>query len=181
MRFGDSIIQYWRMKVAARWIPGGSQVLDVGCHQGEFLKFLGKKIVPSVGIDPLCEENHSAEPHLLIRKEFHPNLPFDDGSFDAVVLLATIEHMQQKTDIAKESRRLLRKGGRVIITVPSLLVDKILSILLFLRMVDGMSLEEHHGFSPDELPGIFLPEGFTLKARKKFQFGLNNLFVFERL
>jgi 2-polyprenyl-3-methyl-5-hydroxy-6-metoxy-1,4-benzoquinol methylase len=181
MRIGDYFIQWWRMQVAARWIPEGSRVLDIGCHQGEFLKMLGKKIAPSVGIDPLYEENPALNTHTLVRKEFHPDLSFEDGSFDVVVLLATIEHMQQKTDIAREARRLLRKGGRVIITAPSLLVDKLLSVLLFFRVVDGMSLEEHHGFSPDELPKIFLPEGFALKEGRKFQFGLNNLFVFERL
>jgi SAM-dependent methyltransferase len=181
MRIGDYIIQLWRMRVAARWIPEGSRVLDIGCHQGEFLRFLGRRIVPSVGIDPLFRDNPDSTTHLFMRSEFQKGLPFDDGSFDAVVLLATIEHMQQKPDVAREAGRLLRKGGRVIVTVPSLLVDKLLSILLRLRLVDGMSLEEHHGFSPDDLPGIFLPEGFNLKKGQKFQFGLNNLFVFERL
>ena len=89
--------------------------------------------------------------------------------------------MRETSLIAREASRLLSKGGRVIITVPSVLVDKILAILLFLRIVDGMSLEEHHGFSPDDLPGIFLPEGFRLIKKQKFQLGLNNLYVFERL
>jgi len=50
-----------------------------------------------------------------------------------------------------------------------------------LHIVDGMSLEEHHGFLPDELPDIFIPAGFSLRIKRKFQFGLNNLYVFERL
>ena len=75
----------------------------------------------------------------------------------------------------------MRSGGRVIITVPTLLVDKILNIIVMLRFLDGMSLEEHHGFLPDELPGIFIPEGFRLNNKRKFQFGLNNLYVFEQL
>ncbi len=181
MRIGDYIIQSWRMRVAARWIPEGSRVLDIGCHQGEFLNFLGQKIAPSVGIDPLYRENPGSKIHLFIRQEFQKDLPFEGSSFDAVILLATIEHMHQKAEVAREAGRLLRKGGRVIITAPSLLVDKLLSVLLFLRVVDGMSLEEHHGFSPNELPDIFLPEGFELMKKERFQFGLNNLFVFERL
>ena len=87
-----------------------------------------------------------------------------------------------KAELRKEeSRRLLRKGGYIVITVPSLLVDKILAVMLFFRIVDGMSLEEHHGFLPADLPNIFVPEGFKLKKQQKFQLGLNNLFVFERL
>ena len=53
MRIGDYFIQQWRMRVAARWVPEGSRVLDIGCHQGEFLEFLGGKIAPSAGLDPL--------------------------------------------------------------------------------------------------------------------------------
>ena len=169
------------MRVAARWIPEGSRILDIGCHQGEFLKLLGKRISPSAGLDPLYQGNGSFEDHLLSAIEFHEGMPFDDSSFDAVVLLATIEHMENKAAIAREAGRLLKSGGHVVITVPSLFVDKILSVLLFLGIVDGMSLEEHHGFLPEELTGIFESHGFKLKALKKFQLGLNNLYVFERL
>ena len=181
MRIGDYFIQQWRMRVAARWVPEGSRVLDIGCHQGEFLEFLGEKIAPSAGLDPLCQKTENGTRHRFFVSFFQENLPFETGSFDVVVLLATIEHMQEKSTIAKESRRLLRKGGYIVITVPSLLVDKILAVMLFFRIVDGMSLEEHHGFLPADLPNIFVPEGFKLKKQQKFQLGLNNLFVFERL
>jgi 2-polyprenyl-3-methyl-5-hydroxy-6-metoxy-1,4-benzoquinol methylase len=180
MRIGDYLIQMWRMQVAARWIPKGSRVLDIGCHQGEFLSWLGDKITPSVGLDPLYKENATAKKHQFFNQTFQEDLPFEEKSFDAVVLLATIEHIQEKSIIAREAARLLHRGGRVIITVPSLMVDRILEILILLRIVDGMSLEEHHGFLPNELPDIFIPEGFSLRKKQKFQFGLNNLYIFER-
>jgi 2-polyprenyl-3-methyl-5-hydroxy-6-metoxy-1,4-benzoquinol methylase len=181
MRIGDYLIQIWRMQVAARWIPRGSRVLDIGCHQGEFFLWLGDKIIPSIGLDPLYKEkNTGAKTHRFLNQTIRENLPFQEKSFDAVVLLATIEHIQDKSVIAREAARLLRKGGRVIITVPSLMVDRILQVLLLFRIVDGMSLEEHHGFQPNELPDIFVPEGFSIRKKQKFQFGLNNLYVFER-
>jgi SAM-dependent methyltransferase len=180
MRIGDIFIQLWRLQAAKRWIPPGSRVLDIGCHQGELFKMLGDRIAPSVGLDPLYRGAHEYNGHRFFSREFHTGLPFQDGSFDVIVLLATIEHMHQKSTVAREARRLLRSGGFVVITVPSLLVDRILAILLRVGIVDGMSLEEHHGFLPHELPAIFLPEGFKLKKKQKFQFGLNNLYVFER-
>lgn len=180
MRIGDYFIQLWRFHIAKRWIPQGSRILDIGCHQGELFKMLGQDIAPSIGLDPLYHGNDRLNGHRFFRQEFQVGLPFKDGSFDVIVLLATIEHMQQKSVVAKEAKRLIRTGGWVVITVPSLFVDKILSILLRIGIIDGMSLDEHHGFSPDELPAIFMPEGFKLKMRQKFQFGLNNLYVFER-
>jgi hypothetical protein len=44
-----------------------------------------------------------------------------------------------------------------------------------------MSLEQHHGFDPEVLPGEFARHRFSLLVWKKFQLGLNNLFVYERM
>lgn len=179
MKIGDYLIQDWRMRIASKWIPAGSRVLDIGCHQGEFLAYLGEKIKPSVGIDPLLNPSTSMNQHNLFPWVFQDVLPFQDRSFDVIALLATIEHMKNTEELAKESRRLLRTGGKIVITVPSSLVDHILNLLKIFHLVDGMSLEEHHGFDVNELPAIFENEGFTLRVRQKFQFCLNNLFVFE--
>jgi hypothetical protein len=75
---------------------------------------------------------------------------------------------------------LLKPKGRVIVTVPSPQVDYILEILLKLKLIDGMSLEEHYGFKPSDTEIIF-SKGFKLIKKKKFQLGLNNLYVFEKV
>jgi 2-polyprenyl-3-methyl-5-hydroxy-6-metoxy-1,4-benzoquinol methylase len=180
MKLGDQLFQAWRMRIAARWIPRGSRILDVGCHQGELFKYLGDAIKPSVGIDPLASAKNQPFPHEILSIQLNDNLSLKDGSFDVMVLLATIEHITDKSMVAREAMRLLRPHGRVVITVPSREVDKILDILIHLKLVDGMSLDEHHGFNVNELAGIFESEGLKLKLWKKFQLGLNNLFVFER-
>jgi len=168
------------MRVSAQWIPKGSRVLDIGCHQGEFFKFLENKIAPSIGIDPLLQTDVHLDQHHLLPWVFSDVLPFQAHSFDVISLLATIEHMDNQGTLAKESWRLLRPGGRVVITVPGEFVDNILDVMKRFGFVDGMSLDEHHGFKVDELPGFFNNEGFSLLTWKKFQLGLNNLFVFER-
>jgi SAM-dependent methyltransferase len=181
MRTGDYLIQAWRINTAARWIPSGSRVLDIGCHHGELFTKLGNRIAPSVGIDPLYTSIGDQRDHQFLPILFENTLPFLDNSFDTIVLLATLEHIKNKTAVALESYRLLGKGGRVIITIPSTLVDKILKVLISIHLVDGMSLEEHHGFEPSKLPDIFTQAGFILITQCKFQFGLNNLFVFEKI
>jgi hypothetical protein len=59
-------------------------------------------------------------------------------------------------------------------------VDTILGVLGRLRMIDGMSLDEHYGFDPGRTEAVFAPPAFRLAVRRRFQLGLNNLFVFER-
>jgi hypothetical protein len=43
-----------------------------------------------------------------------------------------------------------------------------------------MSLEEHYGFDPSCVPSLFSVGKLELIKAKKFQLGLNNLFVFRR-
>lgn len=179
MRRFDRLLQRWRARLARSWIPAGAAVLDIGCHQGEFFAALGKHIGPSVGLDPLAKTRPDS-PHQLIAEPFREPLPFGDGSFDAIVMLATLEHIRDKAPLARECFRLLRRGGRVIITVPSPRVDALVGVLNRLRLADGMSLEEHHGYDPRETPDIFGRYGFALEHQRRFQLGLNHLFVFRK-
>jgi SAM-dependent methyltransferase len=175
----DRALQRWRARMVCPWIPVQARVLDVGCHQGEFLHFLGDRIGPSAGMDPLAPAL-VCQRYRLLPERFGEPAPFPDATFDVVTALATLEHIRDKDPIVRECFRLLRPGGRVIITVPANVVTEIVEVLRRLRLADGMSLEEHHGFDPwDTLP-LFTRLGFSLAYRKRFQLGLNHLFVFEK-
>jgi SAM-dependent methyltransferase len=154
-------------------------VLDIGCHQGEFLASLGDRIGPSIGLDPLTTAQETAH-YRLVPGMFRAPMPFPDASFDAIVMLATLEHIVDKEPLARDCWRLLRPGGRVIITVPSGFVDVIVHFLCKIRLADGMSLEEHHGYDPRTTPQVFGRFGFALERWKRFQLGLNHLFVLQK-
>ncbi len=179
MRLIDRFLQRWRARMARAFIPPGANVLDIGCHQGEFLASLGKHIGPSIGFDPLAEPKTTPR-YQLVRDLLRKPAPLADASFDVVVMLATLEHIRDKDPLAQECYRLLRPGGRVVITVPSNAVDTIITWLHRLRLVDGMSLEEHHGFDPHTTPAIFARPGFILERWRRFQLGLNHLFVLQK-
>lgn len=178
MKTGDRILQRWRMRVARPWIPRGSRVLDVGCYQGDLFAMLDKDLGAGVGIDPEAPPM-ARDRWWLLPIPFREPLPFAAATFDAVVLLATLEHMPHKQGVARECRRILRPGGRVIVTVPGLLVDTLLEILVRLRLVDGMDLGSHHGFDPRQARPLFEGHGFTLEHTHRFQLGLNHLFVWR--
>ena len=46
-------------------------------------------------------------------------MPFDEGTFDAVSALDVIEHNEDDIAILKDSYRILKPGGHIIITVPA--------------------------------------------------------------
>lgn len=178
MKAFDVLLQRWRERKVRPWIVAGSRVLDIGCYQGEFLSSLAH-IRDSVGLDPLARP--VATPTFrLLAVPFSAPLPFPDGSFDAITLLATLEHIRDKSPLVGESVRLLTSGGRVVITVPSPLVDHVVHLLVRLHIADGMSLEEHHGFDPSTTPEIFGRPSLMLEHQERFQLGLNHLYVFRR-
>lgn len=174
----DRILQSWRERKVRAWLPADARVLDIGCFQGEFLDRLGDSIQDSVGLDPLARPRATAT--FSLRDEpFREPLDFPAGRFEAIVLLATLEHVRDKAPLAREARRLLAPGGRLIMTVPSPRVDAIVHSLVRLRLADGMSLEEHHGFKPADTAPIFGAVGLELEHHSTFQLGLNHLFVFR--
>jgi len=177
----DRFIQRWRMRQAMRFIPAAARVIDVGAHQGELFLVLGARLQEGFGIEPLRKEPLAAANFTIVPGFFPASRP-PTGGWDAVTMLAVLEHVPTKEQpaLAAACHELLKPGGRVIITVPAKAVDHILAVLRFLRLIDGMSLEEHYGFEPADTERIFGAPGFRLLHRSRFQAGLNHLFVFER-
>lgn len=182
MKAADRWLQRWRVARAARHIPGGARVLDVGCEDGALFRILGDAIGPSVGIDPALPGEARLGPHHLIPGRFPDRIPVP-GPFDAITLLAVLEHIPagQEQRVAGACAGLLKPGGLVILTVPSPKVDAILDALRLFRVVDADTLEEHHGFDPARTPALFEGGGFEGIGTERFQLGLNNLFVFRRI
>ena len=158
----------------------GDRLLDLGCFDRTLLERVAPRVKHAAGIDPLATPWSEGKIE-IVRGTIPGDHPFAEDSFDAITMLAVLEHIQDKHALAAECFRLLSPGGRVIITVPRPAVDKILGVLTAVRLIDGMSLEEHHGYDIEETPAIFRRAGFRLVKRQGFQLGLNQLFVFERL
>jgi SAM-dependent methyltransferase len=178
----DRALQKWRIAEAAQHIPPGARVLDIGSSNGALFEQLGPRIGAGVGIDPTLKSNSSKGRNRLISGFFPADLP-NEEPFDVIAMLAVLEHFPagQYAALREGCRRLLKPGGRLVITVPSAFVDHILKVLKALRLIDGMSLEEHHGYDVQQTTGIFSPPEFRLLTHRSFQLGLNHLFVFERV
>jgi SAM-dependent methyltransferase len=178
----DRLLQDWRIGKAVRWVPPGARVLDVGCHDGALFRRLGPALGHGLGLDPALVGPISGERYELQPGSFPADAPDEPDSFDAVTMLAVLEHVpsDQQPVLADAVHRLLRPGGRLILTVPSPRVDSILDVLTRLRILDGMEAEQHYGFQPDDVEPLMLGAGLTLAEHTTFQARLNHLFVFER-
>lgn len=183
MKYLDKFLRDWRIKVAGQYIRTNDKLLDIGCFDGHLFKSLKpKNIQPSIGLDPLIDETKKLNEHQLISGSF-PDAISENTTFDCITMLAVLEHIprEEQQQFNEAFFNYLNPSGRIIITVPSPYVDQILWVLRKLNLVDGMSLDEHYGFKTKEVFTLFDKEKYRLLKHKKFQLGLNNLFVFERL
>ncbi|MBU2019080.1 MAG: class I SAM-dependent methyltransferase [Bacteroidetes bacterium] len=179
----DKFLQKQRLKKAIKYISEEHTILDIGCSNGELLEAISFTPNKYIGIDPLKKENLINSKKTFLKGTFPEALIGTKyGDFDVCVLLAVLEHIPEKNKIQFENSvyKYLKHGGVLIITVPSKKVDFILSVLKFFKLIDGMSLEEHHGFSPKDTLSVFKSPHWELINFEKFQFGLNNLFVFKK-
>jgi SAM-dependent methyltransferase len=184
MKFTDRWLQNWRIAKVRPFIALGARVLDIGSADGALFSALGNSIgAGSLGVDPTLKQSITVNGCALLPGFFPDAIPPSAGLFDVITMLAVLEHFPPDAygRLRSGCERFLRPGGRLLITVPSPQVDHILAVLKFLRLVDGMSLEEHHGFEVAHTTRIFPAETFRLARRGAFQLGLNHFFVFERL
>lgn len=106
-----------------------SKILEVGCGDGRFLGLLRES-----GFENLYGSDYS-EAGVAFARLFLPGvdftvadatirLPYENNVFDAIFLIETLEHIQlnKVSLIISELTRILKPGGKLVITVPSTLV-----------------------------------------------------------
>ena len=104
-----------------RVLPG-DRVLDVGCGEGAFCAELEAAGAHPVGVEVAEEVVARARArHPGLRFELvapHGPLPFDDAGFDVVWASEVIEHVADTARWLSELRRVLKSGGRLLLTTP---------------------------------------------------------------
>lgn len=101
-----------RYRFARERVSG--RVLDVACGAG-----YGTALLGAVGLDLSADALRRArrETGRLVRGDAL-RLPFG-GNFDAVVSFETVEHVDDPERFVEECRRVLRPGGRLLISTPN--------------------------------------------------------------
>ena len=99
----------------------GLDVLDLGCGTGHLSRML-ERANRVVSYDPAFEGVKTTRERRQTRGAFvvggGEHLPFRDESFDAILLIDVLEHIADDAGVAREARRVLRPGGRVLCMVP---------------------------------------------------------------
>lgn len=93
-------------------------ILDVPCGEGAFSKRMLDRGADVFSAD--CE-NIIRIPHAQFSiVDMDGRLPYGDATFDAVICIDGIEHIERPFDFIRECQRIIRKGGVLIVSTPNL-------------------------------------------------------------
>ncbi len=95
--------------------PAKTRVLDVGCGEGVLVEELRDRGWEIEGLDLNYESK-------FVRRGDVRDMPYSDAMFDLILFLDTLEHLPfaDQPKSLSEIRRVLKPGGRVIVSVPNL-------------------------------------------------------------
>ncbi len=117
-----------RLDLIRRFVPlEGRSILDVGCGLGMYVRAFRRFSQDVHGVDVDADKVAEASQDLPnIRVAPAESLPYEDESFDAVLLHEVIEHVSDDQGALAEAVRVLRgpgtggePGGRVIVFAPN--------------------------------------------------------------
>ncbi|MFH1455582.1 MAG: class I SAM-dependent methyltransferase [archaeon] len=104
-------------------IPKGKEVLDAGCGEGYGANYLAKKGFQVIAIDinkkTIIEARKKYRESCLFLQLNAEKLPYKNETFDAIMSSHVIEHLKNDAGYVKELQRVLKKGGKLILTTPN--------------------------------------------------------------
>lgn len=105
-------------------IDSEARVLEIGSGEGYGTRMLGAHCADVVAVDTKDDAvQHARSRHAGARCTFEhydgARLPFPDSSFDAVVSMQVIEHVEDDRRFVKEARRVLKPHGTLWLTTPN--------------------------------------------------------------
>ncbi len=134
---GSAAQRFWhqyKFQAVAQRLNSQDRILDLGCGPGSFLWTVQKAHpgIHAVGADvasdqlifareTLAKESGAKNIEFVQISETQQQLPFESGSFDVVSMIELVEHIHPyfAHSILRDVQRVLKPGGRLLITTPN--------------------------------------------------------------
>jgi ubiquinone/menaquinone biosynthesis C-methylase UbiE len=103
---------------------GHGKLLDIGMGYGIYTKPLCELVGRYDGIDIIIDNVEEArknfkEDNCFFHQMSAEKLDFDDNTFDNIMLIEVLEHVEKDQMALSEVYRVLKSGGKLIVTVPN--------------------------------------------------------------
>ncbi len=178
--FLEKFLCKMRFRKIAHRIPPKTEILDLGCgFNANFLRTIESKISYGVGIDISVNNNINGSKLKLLAHDLNRQLPMPESSFDIVTSLANLEHLNNPENVFKEIFRILKVGGFLFLTTPSIYAKPILEFLSYeLKLISEQEIRDHRNyFNRKVLSEYCRSVGFHTWDHRYFQMGMNNFLI----
>lgn len=171
-------------------LPAGGSILDVGAAQGLSVSVLREDGYDAVGVDPSPDALGAAQAikaqaglDARVVEGSAETLPFEDESFDLVLSLSVLEHVDDPAVATAEAARVLKPGGGFYFYSTSALCprqgeiryfplfpwypDRVRKRIMFWAarehpsLVNGTTRPAYHWFTPSSVDRLAEDAGFT--------------------
>lgn len=156
-----------RMRFVSRHLPAQSQVLDVGCAAGFFLRVVqdaghhvhGVELSPAIAKEAVLALG-ADRVHIGTLDDGIAALGLQDGSFDLITLWDVIEHIPDPQSVLRRIRKLLKPGGKLLLETQN--VASRWARMLGRRWHHYKHHEHLYHFTPDTIRRLLSDCGFAV-------------------
>jgi ubiquinone biosynthesis O-methyltransferase len=167
LNFSRKLETYLRKEALLHFISDEKEILDAGCGTGTTAVYLAKKGRLVTGVDI---SGANIERAMRFAKEFSVSIDFKlgdiedialpDNSLDLIICEEALEHVNNPLMVLRKFIRLLRKKGKLILSVPNAQSLR-WRLLKILGLSKGDTNPEHlHQFSSYSINNLLSEAGF---------------------
>ena len=148
---------------------------DIGCGKNaSLIRGLTDTIERGVGLDSRTKSEIIGNIE-TIPSNLENTLPLPSETFDLVTVLAVLEHIENDSRLLAECHRILKKGGRILITVPTKANKPVGEFISYkLKLINPHHYRDHKRYYDKRKLGSDLERaGFKERRLQYWEFGMN--------
>lgn len=131
------------------------KILDVGCGNGTFVNFLRDKGYDARG----CDIESFSKSRYIKKTGTKVELPYRSNSFDAVIMMHSLAHMNYPSAMIRECNRVLKSDGYLIIATPNSNFLRYYKIINFIKRYQSDPTVAKH-YNENEIEDLILENDF---------------------